>query len=109
MKIRVIYHHEDEGWWAVSPDLPDLVVAGDSAQEVRDLVEQGLDGEGYQVEHLVDGDLALEAPTSSRFLADLGRVAGPVLMVSGFRVENNRAAPGPHPPVLAMAEDLTYS
>lgn len=109
-KIRIIYHHEEGGWWAISPELPDLVVAGDSAQEVRALVDQGLDGEGYEVEHLAaDESLALEAPTSHRFLADLGRVAGPVLMVQGFRFENNRERRGEHLVVPATAHDLTYS
>ncbi len=28
--IRVIYHHEDEGWWAESPDVKGWLAAGDS-------------------------------------------------------------------------------
>lgn len=41
--IRVIYHHEPpDGWWAESPDLPGYYAAGESYDEVRELVEEGM-------------------------------------------------------------------
>jgi predicted RNase H-like HicB family nuclease len=53
--VRVIYHHEPEGWWAESPDLAGWSVAGSSYREVRFLVVEGvpfaLDGERRPIEH----------------------------------------------------------
>ncbi len=40
--IRVIYHHEDEGWWAESPDVAGWTAAADSYEEVRRLAEEGI-------------------------------------------------------------------
>lgn len=40
--VRVEYHHEPDGWWADSPDVPGYVAAGDSLHEVRQLVREGL-------------------------------------------------------------------
>jgi hypothetical protein len=51
-RVRVIYHHEDGSWWAISPELPDIIAAGDSREEVQRLVEEGLAEEDYEVVHL---------------------------------------------------------
>jgi predicted RNase H-like HicB family nuclease len=40
--IRVIYHHEAEGWWAESPDVKGWLAAGDSYAEVLKLAEEGI-------------------------------------------------------------------
>ena len=40
--IRVIYHHEPEGWWAESPDVKGWIAAGDSYAEVLRLAEEGI-------------------------------------------------------------------
>jgi predicted RNase H-like HicB family nuclease len=40
--IRVLYHRESEGWWAESPDIAGWTVAGDTYDEVRDLVSDGV-------------------------------------------------------------------
>jgi predicted RNase H-like HicB family nuclease len=40
--IRVLYHEEDQGWWAESPDVEGWTVAGDTYEEVRRLVEDGV-------------------------------------------------------------------
>jgi predicted RNase H-like HicB family nuclease len=40
--IRVIYHHEPEGWWAESPDVKGWVAAGESYAEVLKLAEEGI-------------------------------------------------------------------
>ncbi len=40
--IRVLYHQESQGWWAESPDVEGWTVAGETYEEVRRLVEDGV-------------------------------------------------------------------
>jgi predicted RNase H-like HicB family nuclease len=40
--VPVLYHHEPEGWWAESPDIDGWTVAGESYEDVRRLVEDGV-------------------------------------------------------------------
>jgi predicted RNase H-like HicB family nuclease len=40
--IRILYHHESQGWWAESPDVDGWSVAGETYEEVRRLVEDGV-------------------------------------------------------------------
>jgi predicted RNase H-like HicB family nuclease len=40
--VRVIYHHEPDGWWAESPDVERWYAAGDSYEEVLKLAEEGI-------------------------------------------------------------------
>lgn len=40
--VRVIYHHEADGWWAESPDVEGWSAAGDSYTEVVKLAEEGI-------------------------------------------------------------------
>jgi len=40
--VRVLYHNEDDGCWAESPDIEGWTVAGASYDEVRVLVEDGV-------------------------------------------------------------------
>jgi predicted RNase H-like HicB family nuclease len=40
--VRVIYHHENDGWWAESPDVEGWSAAGDSYSEVVKLAEDGI-------------------------------------------------------------------
>jgi predicted RNase H-like HicB family nuclease len=40
--IRVIYHHEKDGWWAESPDVESWSAAGDGYPEVRQLAVEGI-------------------------------------------------------------------
>lgn len=40
--VRVIYHHEADGWWAESPDVEGWSAAGDSYAEVVKLAEEGI-------------------------------------------------------------------
>jgi predicted RNase H-like HicB family nuclease len=55
--IRVIYHHEDGGWWAESPDVDRWYAAGDTYAEVAGLAEEGipfaLEREDLELEHFV--------------------------------------------------------
>jgi predicted RNase H-like HicB family nuclease len=40
--VRVIYHHEADGWWAESPDVEGWSAAGASYAEVVRLAEEGI-------------------------------------------------------------------
>jgi predicted RNase H-like HicB family nuclease len=40
--IHVIYHQEDEGWWAESPEVEGWSAAGASYEEVSQLVKEGI-------------------------------------------------------------------
>jgi predicted RNase H-like HicB family nuclease len=55
--VRVIYHHEPDGWWAESPDIDGWSAAGATYGEVHRLVEEGvrfaLERETVHLEHYV--------------------------------------------------------
>lgn len=54
--MRVIYHHEDDGWWAESPDVEGWSAAGDDFPEVRNLAVEGIPfalGRDAELEHYV--------------------------------------------------------
>lgn len=63
--VRVIYHHEGDGWWAESPDVEGWSAAGDTYAEVAKLAEEGipfaLDRDDAVLEHFV--------PVGERFAA----------------------------------------
>lgn len=40
--VRVIYHHEADGWWAESPDVEGWSAAADSYAGVVKLAEEGI-------------------------------------------------------------------
>jgi predicted RNase H-like HicB family nuclease len=40
--VRVLYHQDLRGWWAESPESEGWTVAGQSYEEVRLLVEDGV-------------------------------------------------------------------
>jgi predicted RNase H-like HicB family nuclease len=40
--VRVIYHHESDGWWAESPDVDGWSAAGASYAEVVKQAEEGI-------------------------------------------------------------------
>lgn len=42
MTVRVLYHREPEGWWAESPDIDGWTVAGETYDDVRALVNDGI-------------------------------------------------------------------
>lgn len=41
-EIRIRYHHEPEGWWADSPDMPGFSVAGETLDEVKKMAREGV-------------------------------------------------------------------
>jgi predicted RNase H-like HicB family nuclease len=105
-KVRIIYHHEDEGWWAISPDLPDLVVAGDSAEEVRELVEDGL-GDGYEVEHLYDEKLSTQAMPRHLFVRDLIGISSGIVTLTGLTIKGNDLTDEPRGVIASKASVIT--
>jgi predicted RNase H-like HicB family nuclease len=40
--VRVIYHHEEGGWWAESPDIKGWTAVADTYEEIVKLVEEGV-------------------------------------------------------------------
>jgi len=40
--IRVLYQHDDDGWWAESPDVPGFTAVGQTEDEVRDQALAGV-------------------------------------------------------------------
>ena len=40
--VRVIYHHEADGWWAESPDVDGWSAAADTYAEVAKLAGEGI-------------------------------------------------------------------
>jgi len=54
--VRVIYHHEADGWWAESPDVDGWSAAGDTYAEVVKLATDGVPfalGQDAALEHYV--------------------------------------------------------
>jgi predicted RNase H-like HicB family nuclease len=54
--VRVIYHHEADGWWAESPDVEGWSAAGETYAEVVKLAEEGIPfahGSPAELEHYV--------------------------------------------------------
>jgi len=54
--VRVIYHHEPEGWWAESPDVERWYAAGDTYPEVYQLAVEGISfalEREVEIEHFV--------------------------------------------------------
>ena len=42
MIVRVLYHREPDGWWAESPEIDGWTVAGETYEQVRELVGEGI-------------------------------------------------------------------
>lgn len=59
--VRVIYHHEADGWWAESPDVEGWSAAGDTYAEVVKLAEVGIP---FALER--PAELAHDIPTGER-------------------------------------------
>lgn len=65
--IRVIYHHEPEGWWAESPDVEGWTAVGESYAEVLKLTEDGIpfalecDEDAVELEHFVPAGESITA------------------------------------------------
>lgn len=57
--VRIIYHHENDGWWAESPDVDGWSAAGATYAEVVGLAEEGVPfalDQKPKLEHYVPAD-----------------------------------------------------
>lgn len=62
---RVIYHQEPEGWWASSADVPGYYGIGETYEEARDEISEGLPwtaGEDLILVHIRLSDDGSESP-----------------------------------------------
>jgi predicted RNase H-like HicB family nuclease len=63
--IRVIYHHEPDGWWAESPGVAGWYAAASTYEDCRKLAEEGirfaLERDDVSVEHYVLADERVSA------------------------------------------------
>lgn len=67
-RVVIDYHHEPEGWWADSNDLPGFSAAGATFDEVRELAHSGAE---FYLERPVEVEDRLpdphrEGPTARR-------------------------------------------
>jgi predicted RNase H-like HicB family nuclease len=62
--VLVSYHHEDGSWWADSPTVEGFTAVGDTLEETRLLVREGvdfyLDGEQVRLVEYSDNGAALD-------------------------------------------------
>jgi predicted RNase H-like HicB family nuclease len=63
--VRVLYHHEADGWWAESPDVRGWSAAGDSYGEVVRLAQESIP---LALEHL--GGVGDYVPAGARVAAN---------------------------------------
>ena len=61
MKYTVIYEKGDSTWGAYVPDLPGVIAAGDSREEVESLIREAVE---FHVEGLRAEGLAVPLPAS---------------------------------------------
>ena len=61
MKYTVIYEKGDSTWGAYVPDLPGVIVAGDSREEVESLIREAVE---FHIEGLRAEGLAVPSPAS---------------------------------------------
>jgi predicted RNase H-like HicB family nuclease len=57
----VIYEHSDDSWNAYVPDLPGCVAAGDSRDEVAELIREAIE---FHIEGLREEGLPIPEPTA---------------------------------------------
>ena len=61
MKYTVIYEKGDSAWGAYVPDLPGVIAAGDSREEVESLIREAVE---FHIEGLRAEGLAVPPPSS---------------------------------------------
>ena len=61
MKYTVIYEQGDSTWAAYVPDLPGVIAAGDSREDVETLIHEAV---SYHIEGLKAEGLAVPPPSS---------------------------------------------
>jgi len=80
--VHVIYHQEDDGWWAESPEVAGWSAAGDSYEEVAQLAEEGIPfalGREVALEHEAPASAAIAVANkgSLRWSRKTSRMAKP--------------------------------
>ena len=60
-EYAIVFEQGPEGWSAYVPDLPGLAAAGDSFEEVQELIREGI---GAHIEVLRDTGNAIPEPTT---------------------------------------------
>ena len=68
MKYTVIYEKGDSTWGAYVPDLPGVIAAGDSQEEVESLIRDAVE---FHIEGLRAEGLAVPPPTSCAGTLDI--------------------------------------
>ena len=61
MKYTVIYERDDATWGAYVPDLPGVIAAGDSREEVESLIREAVE---FHIEGLKAEGFAVPPPSS---------------------------------------------
>jgi predicted RNase H-like HicB family nuclease len=62
--VRILHHHETDGWWAESPDVKGWSAAGETYAEVVKLAEEGVLlvlGHAVEFEHYVPASECMTA------------------------------------------------
>ncbi|MFI6506039.1 type II toxin-antitoxin system HicB family antitoxin [Streptosporangium sp. NPDC050855] len=100
-KVTVVYHHEDDVWWAEStePDLQTFAAVGDTLDEVRELTREGV---AFYLDEAIDLDERYDQarPVVVHFLMESAAGIADALTVSvGGRRANDIVVT--HPPLLA--------
>lgn len=72
MKYTVIYEKGDATWGAYVPDLPGVIAAGDSREEVESLIREAVE---FHIEGLKAEGLAVPEPASWAGTLDIGAAA----------------------------------
>lgn len=68
MKYTVIYEEGDSSWGAYVPDLPGVIAAGDSREEVESLIREAVE---FHIETLKAEGLAVPPPVSRAGTLDI--------------------------------------
>jgi predicted RNase H-like HicB family nuclease len=65
--VRVIYHDDPDGWWAISPEVPGYTAFGETYAEVRDKMVEGLpwyaEEDDLIMAHIVPSEAGQPTPT----------------------------------------------
>jgi predicted RNase H-like HicB family nuclease len=61
MKYLVIYEKSESGWGAFAPDLPGLGVAGETLDEVKDLIREAIE---FHLEGMRQNGDPIPSPTA---------------------------------------------
>lgn len=102
IETRVTYHHEDDAWWAESPDVPGFSAAADSLPDLRQVVREGL---SFHI-GTAGGDLRESmADDSAVFVAEVTSTSG---MSSSLWMTTSGATQGYRPKITSAATTTPF-